>query len=151
IEISPGTMVAVRVHAATPAHIRELEKAKGHVDAVLKREKALAASGKAGRDGLPAFGGAAVKAAAPRGSGPPLAVSRIDTQGLGKPVLDAAFGASNTDLPKYAGVTGPQGFIVLRIEGAKEGKPDAPMLATLPVELGQAWGRAEQEAVLKAM
>ncbi len=151
IEISPDTMLAVRVEKAIPAHIPELEKVKAHVVEVLKKEKALAASEKAGRDALAAFESAQDKTQVPPGFGTPLDISRIDTQGLGKPILDAAFAAPATGLPNYAGVTGPQGFVVLRIEGAKEGKADAPMLATLPIELGQAWGRAEQAAVLKAM
>lgn len=151
IEISPDTMVTVRVEEVIPAHVPELEKVKAQIVEVLKREKALAASEKAGREALAAFQSQQDKTEVPAGFGTPLEVSRIDAQGLGKPILDAAFAASGTDLPKYAGVTGPQGFVVLRIEGAKDGEADAPMLATLPVELGQAWGRAEEQAVLKAM
>lgn len=151
IEISPDTMVTVRVEKVIPAHVPELAKVEGYIIEQLKKERALAASEKAGREALATFQSAQDKAEVPAGFGTPLTISRIDTQGLGKPVLDAAFDAPSTGLPKYVGVTGPQGFVVVRIEGAKAGEGDAPMLATLPVELGQAWGRAEEQAVLKAM
>src|SRR5690606_41659464 len=54
-------------------------------------------------------------------------------------------------LPVYTGVKGPQGYVVVRVEGVKQGETDNPMLASLPIELNQAWGQAEQQAVLKAM
>ncbi|SHI21307.1 peptidyl-prolyl cis-trans isomerase D [Pollutimonas bauzanensis] len=151
IEISPDTMVVVRVEAVAPAHVPELDKVKGHILEQLKTAGALAASEKAGQEALASFRKAQDKTQVPEKFGTPLTVSRINPQGLGKPVLDAAFAAPGKALPEYAGVKGPQGFVIVRIEEAKAGKADDPMLAALPVELSQAWGRAEQQAVLKSM
>lgn len=151
IEISPDTMIAVRVNAVVPAHVPELEKVKGHILEQLKTERAQAAAEAAGRKALASFQNAPDKAQVPEEFGTPLTVTRINPQGLAKPVLDAAFKASTKSLPEYAGVKGPQGFVVLRVEDAKAGKPDEPMLAALPEELSQAWGRAEEQAVLKAL
>ena len=44
LEISPDTMVAVRVEEVIPAHVPELQKVKAHIVEILKREKALAAA-----------------------------------------------------------------------------------------------------------
>ncbi|NYT60891.1 SurA N-terminal domain-containing protein [Alcaligenaceae bacterium] len=151
IEISPDTMIVVRVAELTPAHVPDLDKVKGHIQTQLKAEKALMAAEQAGEAALAAFQKEQAQAQAPEGFGDPLAVTRINPQGLAKPVLDAAFAASTKALPTYVGVKGAQGFIVLRIEEAKAGKPDEPMLAGLPVELSAAWGRSEERAVLKSM
>lgn len=151
IEISPDTMIVVRVAELTPAHIPELDKVKDHIQAQLKAEKALAASETAGNAALAAFQKEASQDQAPEGFGTPLTVSRINPQGLAKPVLDAAFSASTKALPEYVGVKGAQGFVIVRLEEAKAGTSDAPLLAGLPAELSQAWGRAEEQAVLKAM
>ncbi|UYO95304.1 SurA N-terminal domain-containing protein [Pollutimonas sp. M17] len=150
IEISPDTMVAVRVDTVTPAHVPELAQVSGHIREVLKAERAQAAAQKAGQDALAELQ-KADPAQVPEAFGSPLTVSRINAQGLAKPVADAAFDASTKTLPQYVGVQGPQGYVLIRVEGFEAGKPGNPMLASLPVELDQAWGRAEEQAVLKAM
>ncbi|RTZ47888.1 peptidylprolyl isomerase [Candidimonas sp. SYP-B2681] len=151
IEISPDTMIVVRVSAVTPAHIPELAKVKSHIQEKLKEEGALAAAEKAGKDLLATFQNSPNQTIVPEQFGTPLSISRINAQGLDKPVVDAAFSVSTKKLPQYAGVKGPQGFAVIRIEDAKPGKTDSPLLATLPAELNQAWARAEEQAVLKSM
>ena len=151
IEISPDTMIVVRVEAVKPAHVPELAKVKDHIQEQLKTESALAAAEKAGEEALASYQKAQDKALVPEKFGTPLTVTRINPQGLAKPVLDAAFTASTTALPSYAGVKGAQGFVIVRVEAAKAGNTNDPMLATLPIELAQAWGRAEEQAVLKAL
>ncbi|HWL28757.1 MAG TPA: peptidylprolyl isomerase, partial [Burkholderiaceae bacterium] len=55
-------------------------------------------------------------------------------------------------LPAYVGVKGPQGFAVLRVESVQPGNAESKaLLASLPAELNQVWGRAEEQAVLKAL
>src|SRR3546814_8834335 len=78
-------------------------------------------------------------------------ISRINAQGLAKPVANAAFAAPTKNLPSYVGVKGPQGYVLVRVEGTEAGKTGNPMLASLSAELDQAWGRAQEQAVLKAM
>jgi peptidyl-prolyl cis-trans isomerase D len=150
IEISPDTMVVVRVAAVTPAQIPELAQVSGHIREQLKTERALAASEKASRDALASFE-KLDPAQVPEGFGSPLTISRIDPQGVAKEVADAAFGVSTKSFPQYADIKGPQGHVVIRVEGAKAGDGNNPALASLPAELGQAWGRAEEQAVLKTM
>ncbi|MGB6106088.1 MAG: SurA N-terminal domain-containing protein [Pusillimonas sp.] len=150
LEISPDTMMVVRVDAITPAHVPELAQVSGHIREQLTAERALAAAEQAGKEALAAFQGQD-PAQVPEGFGTPLDISRIDPQGLAKSVSDAAFSAPTEKLPGYVGVKGPQGYVLVRIEGVKQGEGDNPLLATLPIELNRAWGQAEEQAVLKAM
>ncbi|NYT57642.1 SurA N-terminal domain-containing protein [Alcaligenaceae bacterium] len=149
IEISPDTMVVVRVANLTPAHIPELAQVSDYIREQLKAEKALLAAEQAGQAALASFSNDAGEV--PEGFGTPLEVSRIDPQGLDKSITDAVFAASVADLPVYTGVKGPQGYVVVRIEDVQPGESDHAMLAGLPVQLNQAWGQAEEQAVLQAM
>ena len=151
IEISPDTMVAVRVETVTPAHVPSLEKLSAYIKDQLIAERATAAAEKAGQEALATFQESKDAAQVPEKFGTPLEVTRINPQGLDKPVLDAAFSTPAKSLPAYAGVAGPQGFVVVRIESASPGKSNEPLLAGLSTELTQAWGRAEEQAVLNAM
>lgn len=150
IEITPDTMMVVRVDTITPAHVPELAQVRDYIRGQLKTEKALAAAEKAGSEALAGFQKEAPDQV-PEKFGSPLHISRIDPQGVAKPVADAAFAASTASLPQYVGIKGPQGYVVVRVEGAKAGEAGNPMLASLPMELSQAWGRAEEQAVLKEM
>ncbi|HUH59674.1 MAG TPA: SurA N-terminal domain-containing protein [Candidimonas sp.] len=151
IEISPDTMVAVRVENITPAHVPPLEKLSAYIKEQLTAERARAAAEKAGQEALAAFRESKDTANVPEKFGTPLEITRISPQGLDKLVLDAAFSAPAKSLPAYAGVTGPQGFVVVRVESARPGNPNEPLLAGLSTELTQAWGRAEEQAVLNAL
>ncbi len=151
IEISPDTMVVVRVETVTPAHVPALEKLSAYIKEQLIAERARAAAEKAGQEALAAFQESNDAAQVPEKFGTPLQVTRINPQGLDKPVLDAAFSAPAKALPAYAGVAGPQGFVVVRVEGASPGTANEPLLAGLSTELTQAWGRAEEQAVLGAL
>jgi peptidyl-prolyl cis-trans isomerase D len=151
IEISPDTVVVVRVEAVIPPHTPDLEKVSGSIRSHLVAERAAAAAEKAGQDALAAFK-KEDPATVPEGFGTPLTVSRINPQQLGKAVLDAAFATDPKSLPAYVGVKGPQGFAVVRVESVQPGSAESKsLLATLPAELNQAWGRAEEQAVLKAL
>jgi peptidyl-prolyl cis-trans isomerase D len=66
-------------------------------------------------------------------------------------VLDASFEVDPQKLPGYTGVKGPDGFVVVRVEHAAPGKLNPTLQATLPLQLGQALGQAEEKAVLQAM
>jgi peptidyl-prolyl cis-trans isomerase D len=183
IEISPDTMIVIRVDSITPAHVPELGKVSDHIREQLIAERALQEAQQAGENALaalekgeplpsPAKSGADVDAAAAGTAqenparpdlpaagheasanefGDVVTVSRIDPKGLDKPVLDAAFHAPANALPQYVGVRQPSGYVIVKVEGAKDGAENAPTLAGLSQDLDQAWGRAEQQAVLKAL
>jgi len=150
IEISPGVLVVVRIDEVTPAHVLPLEKAEGFIRERLLAERSRDAARKAGEALLAQLQGPA-GAEEPEGFGTAQTISRIDTQGLSKPVLDAAFAADANSLPAYVGVEGGQGYVIVRVEGAEAGKDDPSLNASLTAQISQALGTAEQSAVLRAM
>ncbi len=151
IEISPDTMLAVRVDAITPAQLQPLDKVADTIRQVLLEERAVAAAEAAGKQALAGLQEQQAAHDVPEGFGDVLDISRVNPQGLDKPVLDAAFSVSSKDLPHYAGVQGPQGYAVVRVEAIKPGDDQNPLVAALPGELNRAWGQAEQKAVLAAL
>lgn len=150
IEISSDTMVVVRVAKLVPSQVPELSKVSELIRRRLVAERAQAAAEQAGQAALASYGKQA-PAQAPAGFGPMLTVSRIDAKGLGKPLLDAALAVPGKDLPQFKGVKTAQGYSVLYIQKAQPGKPNPSLQASLPVELAQAWGQAEEHAVLEAL
>lgn len=152
IEISPDTMLAVRIEAITPAQLQPLDKVSDTIRQVLIEERALAAAEAAGKAALDTFQAQAASATdIPEGFGDLKEVSRINPQGLGKLVLDAAFAVPSKGLPEYVGVQGMQGYVVVRVEAIQPGDNEHPLIAALPTELNRAWGQAEQKAVLEAL
>jgi peptidyl-prolyl cis-trans isomerase D len=150
IEISPDTMLVVRVEAVTPAQVPPLEKVEPQIRQVLMSLRAREAAQKAGEKALAEFQ-QADKSQVPEQFGTALTVSRISPQGLDKPILDAAFAGEPENFPHYVGVKGPQGYVVVRVEDAKPGTDAQSTLASLPLEISQALGRAEEQAVLKEL
>jgi peptidyl-prolyl cis-trans isomerase D len=150
IEISPDTMVVIRMKSITPAHVQPMDNVTALIRQKLTAERALAAADKAGKDALASYEKADA-AKVPEGFDKPVAISRANTQGLNKQVLDSAFSASAAKLPAYVGISASQGYIIVRVEQAQPGKVDDPALAGLPTQLDQMWGQAEQQAVLKAL
>ena len=150
IEISPDTMIVVRVNNVVPAHIPPLDKVTDLIRQRLVAERALTAAADAGKQALAAFQKES-SFKAPDKFGAANTISRANPQGVSGLVLDAIFKASVKTLPTYVGIRAAQGYVVVRIEQAQPGKTNDPSLATLPAELNQAWGQAEQEAVLKTL
>lgn len=153
IEISPDTLVVVRVAAFEPAHVPPLEQVKGLVESTLVAERAQEATTQAGEKALAALRDSAADSDLSDGFGDAMTVSRIDDQGLAKAVLDAVFAADPNALPAYVGVEGPQGYAVARVEAVKAGEGETKELlaAGLAMELARTWGMAEEAAVLQQM
>lgn len=150
IEISPDTMLAIRVQDVIPAHVPELERVADRIREQLVAQRAHEQAVQAGQEALAALVQNGIEI--PEEFGEPLTVSRINSQGIQKPIVDAALAVDAQSVPAYAGVETFQGFVVVRVEEAGiEPSADAGALAALPRELTQLWGQAEQEAVLKAM
>lgn len=150
IEISPDTMVVLRVTKLTPAHVPDVAQVTDHVRDQLRHERALEAAAQAGEQALAAYTSQEA-GEVPEGFGSPLEVSRIDTQNIEKPVIDAAFTATTSPLPGYVGVAGAQGYTLVRVEASSPGSTETPMLAALKQDLAAAWGLKERQAVLEAM
>ncbi|NYT36620.1 peptidylprolyl isomerase [Allopusillimonas soli] len=150
IELSPDTMIVLHVKEAVPAHIPELAQVSDHIRGVLEGQRARDAAAEAGKKLLAELS-KSPSVTAPEGFGDAQSISRIDPRGLPKQLTDAAFAAPTDHLPQYVGVEGPQGYVLVRVEDAKAGTTDSPALATLPQQLAAAWGKAEEDAVLKAL
>ncbi|HUH88871.1 MAG TPA: SurA N-terminal domain-containing protein [Pusillimonas sp.] len=151
IEISPGVLVVVRVNQIRPAHVLPLDKANEFIRQQLLAERSRDAARAAGQEALAVLKGKPAAPEADEAFGTLQTVSRVDSHGLAKPVLDAAFGVDASNLPAYVGVEGAQGYVIVRVEGAEAGRPDPMLQASLGVQIGQATGMAEESAVLSAM
>lgn len=153
IEISPDTMLVVRVQDIKPAHIPELDQVADRIREQLISQQAheqAVAAGQSALSELVQDGNNAIDESS-YDFGEPLTVSRINPQGLEKSVLDAALALDSDATPGYAGVENSRGFVLVYVEGVAEQSADAGLLAALPAELTQLWGQAEERAVLKAM
>lgn len=150
IEITPDTLVVVRVDEVVPSSIQPLEQVDDVIREALVQEQALALARKAGEADLATYR-AANGNTVPEGFGSSLTVSRVSPQNVNAQALEAAFSAPTDTLPAYTGVEGQGGYVVVRLEGVTPGNDGGQALANLPQELNNLWGRAEERAVLKAM
>lgn len=144
IEISPDTMVVVRVGAVTPAHVPALDKVQAHIRARLEDERAQAAAVAAGEKILAEL----KKKPSADGFQDPVTLSRLDPAGLNKAVLDAAFAVPHRSLPAYGGVSLPKAYAIVQVDQVKAGTTDKPALDGLGAQLAQVWGGVEEQAVM---
>lgn len=152
IEISPDTMLAVRVSDLKPAYVPELDKVSDRIREQLAAHQAHTAAVKAGQEALAQLQESdADLSDTPDGFSSAKTVSRIAPHDLDKPVLDVALSVGQSAVPAYTGVESAQGFAVVLVEHAGEGETQGPLLDGLSSQLTQAWGQAEQQAVLQDM
>ncbi|HEX7387087.1 MAG TPA: SurA N-terminal domain-containing protein [Castellaniella sp.] len=144
IEISPDTMLVVRVDKLTPSHVPALAQVDARIRTDLTDERSLAAAVAAGKQALAAV----EKKPSSDGFEKPVTISRMDSAGLAKSVLDAAFSVPVTPLPAYSSVTLPTAYAVIRVDHIQPGTTDKPALEGLGTQLAQVWGAVEQAAVL---
>jgi len=147
VTIAPDTLLVALVTQVHPASVPELAKVQDRVRERLLDARALAAARQAGEAALATW---RTTTDIPEGFGELQTLSRLQTQGVEKPLLDAIFQAPAQHLPAYVGAQQSDGFVVARIESTGEGSQDAQaLLAGLGDELGQTWGVLEQQAVLR--
>ena len=151
IEISPDTMLVVRVNEVVPSHIQPLEDVKEVIRQALVRERAAQAAIKAGETALQAYQNQADKAEAPEGFGSAQTISRSNPQGVNPEVLLAAFDVASDSLPAYTGVSGDSGYVVVRVESAEQGEANENLNVALQRELDMLWAQAEERAVLREL
>lgn len=145
IEISPDTMVVVRVHDVTPSHVPALDQVKNHIRAQLTDERARAAAVAEGEKVLASLGAQP----STEGFGEPATVSRLDPAGLSKDVLDAAFSIhADKALPAFGGVALARAYAIVQVDAVRPGTTDAPALAGLGQQMARVWGSVERQAVL---
>ncbi|MGE4124062.1 MAG: SurA N-terminal domain-containing protein [Pusillimonas sp.] len=149
IEISPDTLVVVRVDQVVPAQVQPLEQVSGFIRTALTTERASKAAQEAAQADMKSW--QADAGSVPAGFGDALTVSRINPQGVETSALEAAFRAPADALPAYEGVPGAGGYVVVRVEAAKSGQANNDLLVNVPREMNAAWGRAEERATLQAL
>ena len=147
IEVGPGQLAAARVTEHTPARKLPFEAVRDQVRAKVQERKALQAARAEGEARLAAWRAAPDSATLPAA----VTLSRLQTQGQPRALVDAVMRESAAKLPAWVGVDlGAQGYAVVRLN--KVMGPDAS--ATGPaaaMQYGFAWGAAEEEAYLAAL
>ena len=148
VDIGTNQLVSARVVEYTPARALPLAEVKDRVrqrvvgdrSAVLARQdgEARVAALKAGTstEPLPIV----------------LTVSRVTSQGMPQPLMDAALRADATKLPQVTGVDlGAEGFFVMRVLQVLPREMPPGGEAPLRSQYAQAWAAAETEAYLAAL
>ena len=148
MELGPNQLVAARVVQHTPARTLALAEVKDKVrERVIEQQSAALARKE----------GDARVAALRAGSSPDplpvvLTVSRVQSQGMPKPLLDAVLRGDPAQLPSVTGVDlGAQGFIVVRVMQVLPREPAPGGEAALQAQYAQAWGAAEADAYVGAL
>ena len=164
VELSPDTIVALRVSQINPARVPPLADVSEQIRETLIKEGALTLAKLAGNKALEALKASAVassavasataKSSVPASKGfqAPITVTRQSPASLSREQLDAAMGLDGKQLPQYVGVTLSDGFTVIRLSKIEAGAaPDSAQLKQLQGQLSQAWGTAEEQAALKVL
>jgi len=149
IELSPDTMLAVRVAQVQPEHVPPLEKVSDAIRERLTGERAAEAARKAATDALE--GWKTNTAALPEGFGETTVVSRQQPRQLAQTVLDAAMRLPAQPLPAYSGAADGNDYVVVRLDKIEPGTVDESARDLLARQLGAAWGQAEDAAILKVL
>ncbi len=145
VEVAPNQLATARVLQHQPARTLALAEVKDRVRAAVVEQQAAALARKEGEARLAAL------RAGPAAEPLPvvLTVSRAQSQGMPKPLLDAVLRADAAKLPAVDGVDlGAQGYVVMRVMQVlpREVPPggDEP----LRTQYAQAWASAEADAYL---
>lgn len=144
IEIAPSQLVSGRIVQYTAAHTRPFAEVKELVRQRWLGQRGAEEARKEGIARLAAWKAAPASAVMPA----PVLVSRVQTQQLPAPVIDAALRADASALPVFAGVDlGAQGYAIVKV--GKVVQRDAPADALAKQErsqYAQLWTAAENLA-----
>ena len=147
VEVSPDTLIALRVVDVKQAHVPALDKVRGIAEENLRREKAAALAVQAGEDYLKEL----QAGAEPESFSAQFAVSRAEFPEMDEALLNKVLANPVDKLPAYVGDRQPQGYTVVQILSHQPGMAGNPGLDMLTAQLTQAMARTETQAVLQAM
>lgn len=147
VEVSPDTLIALRVIDVTDAHVPALDKVRTIAEENLRREKAAALAVQAGEDYLKQL----QAGSEPENFSAQFAVSRAEFPEMDEALLNKVLANPVDKLPAYVGDRQPQGYTVVQILSHQPGKAGNPGLNMLTAQLTQAMARTETQAVLQAM
>lgn len=148
VETGTSQLVSARVVQHRPSVLRPLEEVKAEVATLVRQEQALAKARAAGEARL-----AAVKAQpAEFDRQPALKVSRAQTMGLPRELMDAILRTDAKTLPAFAGVDlGGNGYVVVRIDKVQDPDMPADVKTQWGPRLAQAWAAAESQLYYEAL
>ncbi|MDO8693700.1 MAG: SurA N-terminal domain-containing protein [Sheuella sp.] len=150
IELSPDTIVALRIASVNPAQIPPLEKVSAQIRTIVTDERAMAAAKAAGEKVLEELKKSAK--AETKGFEAAVVVTRQDPKSLTGEQLESVMSMPTQSLPVWAGVQGVEGYAILQLTKVEAGPvPDAAQIKQLQGQLSQAWGAAEEQAALKVL
>jgi peptidyl-prolyl cis-trans isomerase D len=148
IEVAPNQMVSARMVKHEPSRVPALADVKDRVREKLVEQQAAALARKEGEARLAAL------RAGPSAEPLPVVVtvSRGQSQGMPKPLMDAALRADPTKLPAVSGVDlGAQGYVVVRVMQVLPRETPPGGEEPLRAQYAQAWAAAEAEAYIGAL
>lgn len=148
IEVAPSQMVSARVVKHEPARVPPLAEVKARVRENLVEQQAAALARKEGEARVESL-----RSTPSNESVQAITVSRAQSQGLPKPLLDAALRADPAKLPSVVGVDlgGAQGYAVLRVLQVLPHEAPPGGEEPLRAQYAQAWAAAEAEVYLDAL
>ncbi len=113
VEVAPNTLMSARVVEHKPSKARALDEVKTDVESILRLEQANELASKKGAELLAALRAGEQPAGLTWADA--VTVDRVNSQGLGADVVQQAFRADAGKLPAYAGLTGRDGYTLIRI------------------------------------
>lgn len=147
VEVGPNQLVAARVVSHSPERTQPLADVGPMVRERLIEQQSAALARKDGLERL-----AALQKAPAESLPTTVTVSRAQSQGLPKAVMDALLRADATKLPVALGVDlQAQGYVVLRVTKLLPRDPAPGGEESLRGQYAQAWAAAESEAYLAAL
>ena len=150
IEISPDTIVALRVVATHPAQVPPLAQVSDRIRTLLVDERAAAAAARAGEERVKAL--TAAGASVTDGFESSELVSRQHPGKLSQLQLEAVMNADPKPLPKFIGVKTADGYAVLQLTQVQAGPVAQPgQVEQLQAQISQAWGSTEEQAALQVL
>lgn len=148
VETAPNQMTAAHVVQHNPAKMQALAEVRDRVRAQVLNKLATAEAAKAGEAKLEALkkGGDAA------GLSEPTLVSRAQSRGLPRKVLEAVLAADASKLPAYVGVDAGDGsYVVARLNKLQDRDPAVIDGKRAAQQYAQAWSAAESQAYLAAL
>ena len=147
VDLGNSTLVSARVVEHLPARTPPLADAKDRVRAAVIAQQAAELARKEGQARLESVKADPAAVLPQKG-----VISRGQTQGLPRSVIDAALAASADKLPAALGVDlGRQGYVVLRVVKVLPREGAESVDALIAPQLAQAWGAAEADAYYEAL
>lgn len=148
VEVGPNQLVSARVTQYTPAHKLPLAEVKDKVRERLVAKQAAGLARKEGEAQLAAW----KKSAEGANLGAAVVISRAQTTGLPRNLVDAALKAPADPLPAWTGVDlGDQGYAVVRINKVLPRDEAVASAERAQAQYAQVWAAAESQAYYAAL